>query len=449
MSNNTHKHIHNRNSWFSIDNVMLRKSFWGFIFLFFWVVSSNRASVPFEMYFHNQSLRLDYYRFRGAEHDSVQPGKMLRKKTWEGSRLHLTDIPEYAGNKVEMWDSDGKTLLFAYEYNTLAGEWATTDEAKNTLRKFEETVVLPFPKKSVKILFFGRAANHIWKPVSDTVYLSEEKLKSIPMIKDIYKGTALHRGGEGKSCVDIILVPDGFTEKDSTLMREKIRTLGETFLQTEPFSQYRDKINLWTLEAYSETSGIPVSSVSEHKTVACTHFNTFGSERYLMTDSSFRLHDAIGNMPCEHIVIVCNTQKYGGGGIYNFYATTSLNQGFASKTMIHEFGHSFGGLGDEYAENDISIMTPTFSEEPLEPNVTTLVNFSSKWKDRISETTPIPTPSATEFSSMVGAFEGASYQPRGVYRPYMSCMMRDYAPFCPICTQILQQQILRHCDPLN
>lgn len=425
---------------------MFKKSIFLFLILYLSNIFPVYAEIPFEMYFHNQTMRIDYRRFRSSQKDSVAIYRLFRKQTWEGSKQHLTDIPEYANNKVEMWTSDGKTLLFAHEYNTLAGEWATLEEAKDTLRIFEETVLLPFPKHTVNIRFFSRNNNKEWIPVSSTLYIDNKRSSTIPLVQDNYEKIALHRGGEGAFCADIMFIPDGFCKNDSALMKEKMEMFANTLLNTKPFSQYKDKLNLWGLVAYSEHSGIPITSDPNHRTVACTHFNTFNSERYLMTDSTFRLHDAIGNHPCEHIIVICNTNKYGGGGIYNFYATVSLDKTFASNILIHELGHSFGGLGDEYAGNDISIMTPTFSEEPLEPNLTTLVDFSSKWKKHIQNTTPIPTPPTSEYSKEVGVYEGASYQPKGIYRPFQSCMMRDYAPFCPVCTEILHQQILRHCD---
>lgn len=428
---------------------MFKKSVLLFLILRLSTVFANPAEIPFDMYFHNQTLRIDYHRFRSIEKDSVEIYRLFRKQTWEGSRQHLIDIPGYANTKVEMWTSDGKNLLFAHEYNTLAGEWATLEEAKDSLRVFEETVLLPLPKHAVNIRFFSRNSDGKWITVSNSLYIDNKKSITIPLVQDNYEKIALHHSGEGKFCVDIMFVPDGFDKNDSALMKEKMEMFANTLLHTEPFSQYKDKLNLWGLTAYSEHSGIPITSVSETQTVACTHFNTFNSERYLMTDSTFRLHNAIGNHPCEHIIIICNTDKYGGGGIYNFYATVSLDKTFASKIMLHELGHSFGGLGDEYAENDISTITPAFSKEPLEPNLTTLVDFSSKWKKQMRNSTPIPTPSTTEYSKEVGVYEGASYQPKGIYRPFQSCMMRDYAPFCPVCAEILHRQLLRHCDRLQ
>ena len=172
-------------------------------------------------------------------------------------------------------------------------------------------------------------------------------------------------------------------------------------------------------------------------------FGTFGIDRYLMTFSVHRLHDLIGTTPCDYIIIMVNSDTYGGGAIYNFYAVSSLHK-MAEYVLPHEFGHAFGGLADEYVDEEMSYSTLHLGDrEPLEPNITNLRDFDSKWKAMLPEGTPVPTPDNDNLPKGVcgplGVYEGAGYSSKGVYRPTMHCMMRDYAPFCPVCAKRLEE----------
>ena len=159
-----------------------------------------------------------------------------------------------------------------------------------------------------------------------------------------------------------------------------------------------------------------------------------------MTPKLFNLHEILMDVPYEQIIIMCNSSVYGGGGIFNFYATSYVNRenGFV---LIHEFGHSFGGLGDEYSETDIDIEGASQKIEPWQKNVTSLVDFSKKWEDMLDKTTPIPTPTTTDFKDKVGVFEGAAYVSKGLYRPFQDCLMRSDKPFCPVCTREINRMI--------
>jgi hypothetical protein len=159
-----------------------------------------------------------------------------------------------------------------------------------------------------------------------------------------------------------------------------------------------------------------------------------------MTRNVFNLHDIITNIPYDQIVIMCNSDVYGGGGIFNFYATSYVNpkNGFV---LIHEFGHSFAGLGDEYSENDIEVEGATQTIEPWQKNVTSLKDFSKKWQNMMDKNTPIPTPCTKEYNDKVGVYEGAAYVSKGLYRPYQDCLMKSDKPFCPVCTKEINKML--------
>jgi hypothetical protein len=240
--------------------------------------------------------------------------------------------------------------------------------------------------------------------------------------------------------IDVVIVPEGYGPADTLKMRRDLVTFCDYLLAQEPFRSRRQDFNVWGIPLTGQASGItdPNKGIYVESLVGAS-FNTFGADRYLMTEKVFQLHNAIGWTPCDHIIIMANTDKYGGGGIYNFYAMSSLNK-MAPMVLPHELGHSIGGLADEYVDENLSYgdMHP-LATEPTEPNITTLVHFDRKWQAMLPEGTPVPTPANEEVprteNGPIGVYEGGGYHAKGVYRPAMNCMMRNYAPFCPVCQE--------------
>ena len=264
--------------------------------------------------------------------------------------------------------------------------------------------------------------------------------------KDFAKTIPLHKAGNSDKCLDVVIVPAGYTEAEKDKMYADLDLYAGYFFSKPPFSNAKDKMNIIGIERFDRQSGIPglENSTADYNDLG-VHYNTFGSERYLMTEQLWNLHDALLGASYDQIVILCNSDVYGGGGIYNFYATTYVNHenGFV---LIHEFGHSFAGLADEYAYDFEEIPMYPHDVEPWEPNITTLVNFSSKWKDMVKKGTPIPTPLSENTKvaeSKVGVFEGAGYSTKGVYRGVQDCRMRinDTPEFCPVCKRAITNLI--------
>lgn len=164
-----------------------------------------------------------------------------------------------------------------------------------------------------------------------------------------------------------------------------------------------------------------------------------------MTQDLWDLYDVINTVPTDAIILVCNSSVYGGGGIYNYYATCYMGEK-SREVIVHEFSHSFVGLGDEYSDNDSDAGQTSVLLEPYEKNITTLVDFSNKWADKIDKQTPIPTPNTKQYENKVGVFEGAAYMSKGFYRPFQHCMMRDLKEFCPVCTDAINEIIDLHCN---
>jgi hypothetical protein len=244
--------------------------------------------------------------------------------------------------------------------------------------------------------------------------------------------------------IDVVIVPEGYGPADTAKMQKDMRSFCTFLLGQEPFASRRNDFNVWGIPLTGQETGITHPGKGLYvKSLVGASYNTFGADRYLMTMRLFQLHDAIGSTPCDHIIIMANSDTYGGGGIYNFYAMSSLNE-MAYMVLPHELGHSIGGLADEYVDEDLSYGdTHSKTFEPMEPNITSLVDFGHKWQSMLPAGTPIPTPADASVprteNGPLGVYEGAGYQSKGLYRPTPHCMMRDYGPFCPVCAKRLNE----------
>ena len=218
----------------------------------------------------------------------------------------------------------------------------------------------------------------------------------------------------------------------------------------DPYKQYATSFNFWRVDAPSEESGTDIPGQRIYKrTILNSSFFTFNSERYIMTYDVKSVRDVAGEVPYDLIVILANSTKYGGGAVYNYYSLFTADDPYAELTMVHEFGHLFAGLADEYVEvGGATEGLYDLSLEPPDPNITTLVNFDKKWKDMITDGIPIPTPNDKEYRDKVGAFEGAGYLEKGVYRPQYDCIMRSFNgnKFCVVCTKVITEMIKAYTE---
>ncbi|MGX8712217.1 MAG: M64 family metallopeptidase [bacterium] len=376
-------------------------------------------SVVFDEWFTGGTLRVDCLREGSDLGDTVWVEHWIdRGAEWHGSRTQLLDPFDNGDYRVMMRDAATGRELYSRGYSNLFREYKDTPEGKTVKARFEETLLLPMPKGKVLIA--------LQKRDSGTMKLQDQTVVEFQGLKGGEKGV---KGSERKLSTrfDVAFVMQGFEEvTDEEYQRVCDRMTGVLFGK-EPFASHRDDFNLYFV-----------------KGDAGVEYNTFGADRYAMTFKVWQLHDVLGTTPCDHIVIVLNNKKYGGGAIYNFYSVSSLHS-MAESVLPHELGHGIGGLADEYVDEDLSYADlHRTAYEPLEPNITNLVDFQSKWKRLLPEGTPVPTPDRnvprTE-NGPLGVYEGAGYSSKGVYRPAMHCMMRDYAPFCPVCKRRLEEVI--------
>ncbi|MBO4599129.1 MAG: peptidase M64 [Bacteroidales bacterium] len=402
-------------------------------------------NVNFRRYFEDATLRIDYLRVGNRQQDSVRQVQVRSKlPVWAGSLTQLLDPFDNGDYRVVVQTPDGMAL-YSRCYNSLFHEYRDTPEGKDSIAAFEEVLRLPWPKHTVDICWQKRGEDHQFHTQHTYRFNPKEESRQLLRRSDVAienQVIPLYQSGDVHQKIDVVIVPEGYGVSDTAKMMGDFLYFATCLLGQEPFHSRFADFNVWCVNAIGEHSGItdPTKGIYVNSLVGAT-YNTFGADRYLMTTHLFQLHDAIGSTPCDHIVIMANSTTYGGGAIYNFYAISSLNP-MAPMVLPHELGHSIGGLADEYVDENLSygdMHAPTV--EPTEPNITTLVNFASKWADMLPVGTPVPTPSNDSLSRKengpLGVYEGAGYHSKGFYRPVMHCMMRDYAPFCPVCARRL------------
>ncbi len=402
------------------------------------------SQIKFDDYFEDKTLRLDYFHTGDALTDFYSFDELIEEPYWGGSKVSLIDQFNYGKYKIIVKDAESGKEIYTRTYSTLFSEWQTTDESKKISKTFSETVTIPFPKKKVVIDFYTRdRENELHKKFEyavdpDNYFIKKERSEEFNSFK-------VHYSGDPSIKVDIVIIPDGYTKDEMQKFKDDCEKFSKYLFTTSPYDKYQDNFNIWGVEAPSKESGtdIPAEHIWKN-TIANSSFYTFDLERYLMVVDNKNLRNLASNAPYDQIFVLVNTKKYGGGAIYNHYSVCSSDNNYSDYVFTHEFGHGFAGLADEYYTSDVAYENfYSLDVEPLEPNITTLVNFDSKWKDMVDNDTPIPTPETKEYKDKVGAFEGGGYMEKGMYRPKQDCSMKSisFNNFCPVCKKAIVEMI--------
>ncbi len=402
------------------------------------------SQIDFDEYFTDKTLRVDYFHTGDSLNDSYSIDGLKEEPYWGGSKTNLLDTFNYGRYEVKVFNQEDDKLIYSRTYSTLFDEWQTTDEAKLTTKTFSETVTMPFPKEKIRIEFYSRDRENILhkkfenKVDPDNYFISHERHFEFPSFEVV-------NNGDPSVKLDIVLLPEGYTKDEMEDFKKDCQEFAGYLFAVSPYSENKDKFNIWGVEAPSPEEGtdIPADGVWK-KTLMNTQFYTFDLERYLMTSDYKSVRDLAANAPYDQIYILVNSDKYGGGSIYNYYSVCVNKNKFSEYVFTHEFGHGLAFLADEYYTSDVAYNDfYPLNIEPLEPNITTLVNFDLKWKDMIDKDTPVPTPDNSKYKDKVGAFEGGGYVAKGVYRPREDCSMKTATVnnFCPVCKRAIQQII--------
>jgi hypothetical protein len=407
------------------------------------LIVSIGAQSQFSTYFEDKTLRIDYFHAGDNQNDAYYFDEARVEPAWSGSKVNLIDTFGYGSYMIKVYDLASGELIYSRGYSTLFMEWQTTAEAKKMQKGFSETVLLPFPKKPARIEFNTRNRSGIFEPKFDYLFDPEDYFVNPErrIVAPVYDVVV---NGDPSVKVDIVILPDGYTEGDMEQFKKDCKRFADILFSFEPFKSNKDKFNIRGVLAPSQEQGndIPADSVYRNSILETSYY-TFDSERYCMTRANKTMYDLAANAPRDQIYILVNQNKYGGGGIFNQYCVSVSGNLSSAKIIVHEFGHGFAGLGDEYM-GDVSYNDfYPLNVEPWEPNLTTMVDFGKKWGHLIQPGIPIPTPDTPEYSAVTGVFEGGGYATKGIYRPAHDCLMNtfDNDVFCKVCSEAIQKMI--------
>lgn len=456
------------------------------------LATTTIAQSQFSKYFLDKTMRVDLYHTGTKGQETYSLDKIYEEGIWSGTRTRLADPPNLGEYMVRVYDVASSQMIFGEGYSTYFNEWQTTDEALSGMfRTFHETVRFPYPSGPVQVTISRRDKQMIFHEVFSTIIDPNSPVQVHHEFHGyLFKTTKLIDNGAPQNKVDLVILGDGYSKHDMEKFRSDAKHFAEALLGTSPFKERRKDFNVWTIEVESGQSGIdiPDKNVWKDNTLGTT-YNTFGSARYVLTEENRRLRDIASAVPYNAIAILINDSRYGGGGIYNLYETCFTQSDAKGQewqmdyVFVHEFGHSFAGLGDEYYTSQVSYVDMyQKGVEPWEPNLTALNDPEKlKWKDLVSKDTPIPTPwekstfdsleaarakldrlapdyyakreplyrqaqdllKNSKYAGKVGAFEGAGYVSTGVYRPAIDCRMFSLSlvGFDPVCSAAIERMI--------
>lgn len=460
--------------------------------LFILGVLAVMGTNDFEAYFTGQTMRFDYYHSGTAKEEHISPDEYRIEGVWPGSKTVLLDETGLGKYLFEVSDVASGKLLYTRGFASIYGEWETTGEAaKGVWRSFHESQRFPEPKNAVKLTLKKRGADNRFASFYETTIDPKSRfVNRAPAVKN-GEVWSVFENGEPSQKVDLLILSDGYTAGEKNKFHADVERLVKVMFETEPFKSRKKDFNVRAMDVASAQSGIsnPRKDIWRKSALGLS-FNSFDSDRYVLTYENKNLRETAANAPYDALILLANDRKYGGGGIFNLWATVTADAEPASYVFVHEFGHSFAGLGDEYYTSPVSYENFTApSTEPSEPNITALLDPKNlKWKHLVSKDTPLPTPwnktaydtyeiemqkkraklieekaseetmealfrevktkttpmlNTDKYFGKVGAFEGAGYEAKGLYRPELDCIMftRNNVPFCKVCHEAIERII--------
>jgi len=465
---------------------MKRTSIFLAVFLAILIIAFSQTSLKFDDYFVDKTMRVDYFHIGDAKEEWVTLDQVYQQGIWAGSQGNLIDEFNNGRYYTKIYDDSSGRLIFSRGFDSYFGEYKTTTQAlEGTKRTYHESALIPYPKKKIKFTLEARNRDNALQPLFSQVI----DPSSVSIIKEnLSQGVEVLevvRNGDSHSKVDVAFIGEGYTAKEKEKFEADVKRFAAVFFGFEPYKTYKRQFNIYGVLKPSMDSGCdePRSGIFKNTSLNAT-FNSLGSERYLLTEDNKSLRDIAAHVPYDALFIMVNHKRYGGGGIYNLYCTFTVDNQWYEYLFLHEFGHSFAGLADEYYTSSV-----TYNEfyprgvEPVEANITALLDPKNlKWRDLITPGMEIPTSwekeefdrmdedyqkvqreindriakmkregmpaakvqkveeesdrlsrehvkkvdnylSKSRFKGQVGAFEGAGYSAKGLYRPMLDCIM--------------------------
>lgn len=401
-----------------------------YLLLLMTLFSLSVQAQDFEQFFSDSTLRLDYIFAGDVNQQYIYVDQLSKSHRWYGRRHRLAELPLAGNGQITVFDKMTGIVIYRHSFSTLFQEWLATDEAKHTKKSFENVFLIPYPQQPVRIKvelrdYHDKVTAELIHEVDprDILIRQLQRKKEAPYI-------TLQQAADTTCCIHIAYVAEGYTAEQMDQYLDDCHVAMEALFEHEPFKTLRNRFNVIALCSPSHDSDVsqPGKGIWRNTALA-SHFDTFYMTRYLTTLHLKQLHDWLAGTPYEHIIVLANTAHYGGGGIYNSYNLSYTRGKHFRPVVVHEFGHSFGGLGDEYPYGDSDPMY--FADtEPWEPNLTTTTKKPAKWQNLID-------------AGKAGLIEGGGYLSKGVWRGQENCRMRtnEHPDFCPVCQQALTKLI--------
>lgn len=410
------------------------------------IIGKALFSQTYSEHFTREACRIDFMLCGNFTNKAAHLVKIKKEPFWGGRQNKLSESLNLGEYRFQVFDSLTHQLLYIDGFSSLFFEWQTTTEALTVNKCFEQTIQFPYPLRAAKVIIDKRIDLNSWETLLEFNFSPADKMIPDKTIEGITVKEIAKKAAPEKA-VDIVIIAEGYTAREQKKFFNDARKLADNLYTHEPFKRFRDRINVYAIAAVSDESGVSMPHKNQWKNTALgAHYYTFYEPRYLTSPNIFTTRDYAALVPYDAIYILVNTPEYGGGGIYNFYALASADsQRAQTEVVVHEFGHSFAGLGDEYFREGADVLDGMYdiSKEPWEPNITSLVNFGAKWQNMLAPGTEVPTAVTDENKSKVGVYEGGGYLTKGMYRPMYDCRMRtnDAKEFCPVCQKSVERVI--------
>jgi hypothetical protein len=451
----------------------------------------------FDSRFTGRTLRFDYIHGGTAKEEHVSLGGLRLEGDWPGSRVHLLDGTNLGKYLFEVIDPATNQAVWSRGFSSIYGEWETTGEASaGTWRSFQESMRFPEPRGKVQLVLKKRGADGAFREIFSTVVDPASRFVDRSPISTAGKVWPVLESGPPAVKVDLLVLGDGYTAQEMEKFHANVRRLTDALFATEPYKSHRSDFNVRAIDLPAAASGVTDPRTGTwRKSPLGLAYNAFDSERYMLSFADEAIREAAAQAPYDALILLSNSRKYGGGGIFNLWNTAAVDSAESAYLVVHEFGHSFAGLGDEYYTSQVSYenFNPP-GTEPWEPNVTALLDPQHpKWGDLAAAGTPVPTPwnqeaydklvlsyekirrelrekgapeermealfqevrekttpmlHAEKYFGKVGAFRGAAYEAKGLYRPEVDCIMfsRNPKSFCDVCARAIERVIRLYAE---
>ncbi|MDR1860880.1 MAG: IgA Peptidase M64 [Bacteroidales bacterium] len=395
--------------------------------------------------FGDSTLRIDYELAGTNTATSVFMKQIKKEGLYAGSKSNLIDTRNYGTFRYRLTDAVSGLLLFSKGFAPLFDEWQTTTQAATVPAGFYQTAILPFPRREVRFAIDQRDDSGTFREVfsvnvkPDDYFIIDEQPSDFEIVNILDNGSPSQK-------VDIVFLAEGYRHDEMDKFIADVHRMAGYLFAAEPFASRKNDFNISAVKTPSQESGTDIPGEHIYRNTAfSTTFYTFDEPRYLTTTDMKTIHDAAASTPYDFIYILVNTERYGGGGFYNFLTVSSVDNPLSKQVLVHEFGHAFAGLADEYYDASTGYDDEMYrlDVEPWEPNITTMTNFDAKWRSMLARKTPVPTPRTEKYRNTLGVFEGGGYRDKGVFSPMMDCRMRsNIAPgFCPVCIKAINDAI--------